>query len=447
MKVKKLIANILCCSTVLGGAMSVAACGGSGDPAAAKAGVTISFWHPITGPDASYMQVLLKQFNKEYEGKIYVKDTAKAEDTHYTNISNSFNDKSSPDLAIIHKSRIAYYEHNEKLRDMTSLTTSIGLDSSVYVGDSWTACQFDDKMYAIPYDVLPTLLFYNRKLIPEGKKEAWEAEIKSEDFTVDRMCEMMAEVYVHSSRSANRTFGMAFNYANTDSMFISFLNQLGETVVSADDPYSATYNTPNALLAAEAVKKIPDTEDKEGHGVCSESGSDHLNAYKQGRALFTIDGIWSAPGACDEKNSKIDTGVVRLPKVNASATRNVSGDGHCFAMFNTVKDTSDEKDAAVATLVDYLIDNSDYWCQGGKVAARSDFASHEEYLKLEWGHLSNELDYIISPVKVYTYNTIVSPIGLHISNYVENKKAYVGTLQAELDKAVKESNDKAREVN
>lgn len=330
---------------------------------------------------------------------------------------------------------------------MTALTQTIGLDSDLYVGDSWTSCEFDGKMYAVPYDVLPTLLFYNRNLIPEGKKDKWEAEITSEDFTIDRMCEMMSEVYVDSSRNANKVYGMAFNYANTDSMFISFLNQLGETVVSADDPYTAIYNSANGLLAAETVKKIPDTIDANGKKVCSESGSDHLNAYKQGRALFTIDGIWSAPGACDETNNKIDTGVVRLPKVNASATRNVSGDGHCFAMFNTVKDTSDEKDAAVAELVKYLIDNSDYWCQGGKVAARSDFASNADYLALEWGHLSNELDYIISPVKVYTYSTIVSPIGLHVSNYVENKSAFVGTLQGELDKSVQESNDKAKELN
>lgn len=445
MKAKKIIAAVLSCTMIAGCVVGMAACGeGSSSTDAA---VTISFWNPITGPDAEYMQVLIKNFNAEHEGKIYVNDTAKAEDTHYTNISNSFNDNSSPDLAIIHKSRIAYYEHNSKLRDMTALTQTIGLDSDLYVGDSWTSCEFDGKMYAVPYDVLPTLLFYNRNLIPEGKKDKWEAEITSEDFTIDRMCEMMSEVYVDSSRNANKVYGMAFNYANTDSMFISFLNQLGETVVSADDPYTAIYNSANGLLAAETVKKIPDTIDANGKKVCSESGSDHLNAYKQGRALFTIDGIWSAPGACDETNNKIDTGVVRLPKVNASATRNVSGDGHCFAMFNTVKDTSDEKDAAVAELVKYLIDNSDYWCQGGKVAARSDFASNADYLALEWGHLSNELDYIISPVKVYTYSTIVSPIGLHVSNYVENKSAFVGTLQGELDKSVQESNDKAKELN
>lgn len=445
MKAKKLMATVLSCAVAAGCVFGMSACGSGGST---DADITITFWHPITGPDAQYMQTLLKSFNEEHAGKIYVKDTAKAEDTHYTNITNSFNDKSSPDLAIVHKSRIAYFEHNGKLRNMDSLVEAIGLDSDLYVGDSWDSCQFEGSMYAIPYDVLPTLLFYNRKLFPEGKAEAWEAEIRSEDFTVERMCEMMAEVYKHSSRNANKTYGMAFDYSSTDSLFISFLNQQGESVLNASEPTVATYNSAAGVAAAEAVKRIPDTVDQDGNKVCSESGSDHLNAYKQGRALFTLDGIWSAPSACDESNSKVDTGVVRLPKMNASVTRNVSGDGHCFAMFNTAKNAvSAERDAAVAELVKYLIDNSDYWCQGGKVAARKDFAENESYQALEWGHLSSELQYIISPVKVYTYNTIIDPIGLHISNYVENKSAFVGTLQGELDKSVQESNDKAKELN
>ena len=445
MKFKRLLTAALACVLGFGSIVGFTACSNDNDKLEAAADLTVTFWHPITGPDAEYMQKLIKNFNTEHEGKIFVKDSANAEDTHYTNISNSFNDNSSPDLALIHKSRVAYYEHNDKLRDMTALTQDLKLDSSLYVGDSWTACEFDGKMYAVPFDVLPTLLFYNRKLFPKDKAEAWEAEIRSEDFTIARMCEMMQEVYKHSSRAAQKTYGMAFNYSSTDSMFISFLNQQGENVLDESDPKTATYNSAAGVAAAETVKSIPDTK-KDGNKVCSDSGSDHLNTYKQGRALFTIDGIWSAPGACDSTNSKVDTGVVRLPKMNAEATRNVSGDGHCFAMFNSAKNSmDDERKAAVAEFVQYLIDNSDYWCKGGKIAARSDIADKEEYKALEWGHISNELQYVISPVKVYTYNTIIDPIGKYVSDYVESKNSK--TVQQALNDAVKDSNSKAAELN
>ena len=448
MKIKNLVAMAVSCVMVAGGMVAFAACGDPEDGGVnSDAKIQLTFWNPITGPDSSYMQRLVKDFNKENEGEIFVKDTANAEETHYQNISLSFNDKSSPDLALIHKSRVPYYEHIGRLNSMEGVIGTIGLNQADYVGDTWTSCEIEGDMYAVPYDVLPTALFYNRKLFPEGKAEAWEAEIRSEDFTVARMEEMMQEVYVYASRPNQRTYGMAFNYASTDTMFISFLHQLGGKIVDPANPVTALYNDAKGVKAAETVKSIPDTMKGE-YKVCTESGSDHLTVFKQGRALFTIDGIWSAPGACDPSNGKIDTGVVRLPKVDADATRKVGGDGHCFAMFNTTSNAlNDEREAAIAKFVKYMIDRSDYWCEGGKVAARQDVTQSTSYQALEWGHLSNELEYIVSPVKVYTYETIISPIGKHVSNFVESKSEAYATWQAELDAAVSESNGLAAGIN
>lgn len=448
MKAKKIIAAALSCTMMMGCIVGFAACGEEEGELQGSAAITITFWNPITGPDSSYMQKLISDFNTANAGEIFVKDTANAETLHYDNITLSFNDNSSPDLALIHKSRISYYEHIGRLASMDKIVEKIGLNSADYVGDTWSSCEIDGSMYAVPYDVLPTILFYNRKLFPEGKAEEWEAEITSEDFTIERMEEMMQEVYKYSGRPNEVTYGMAFNYANTDSMFISFLNQLGGTIVDPANPKEAKYNDEKGVKAAETVKSIPDTVDAEGHKVCSDSGSDHLTVYKQGRALFTIDGIWSAPGACDSANSKVDTGVVRLPKVDSSVTRKVGGDGHCFAMFNTAKNTLDEeREAAIAKFVEYLINHSDYWCEGGKVAAREDVTESTGYQALEWGHLSNELQYIISPVKTYTWSAIVSPIGENISNFVESKAAAKATWQEQLDSSVASSNLEASRIN
>lgn len=445
MKEKKIIALSLSCTMLAGGLVGMTACGE--EELGKDANITVTFAHPITGPDAEFMQTLIKNFNEAHKGDIFIKDSANDEETHYRSLNNSITDKSSPDLAIVHKSRIPYYEHIGRLTPMDGIVEKIGLNRADYVGDSWDAVNIDGSMYAIPYDVLPTILFYNRKLFPEGKGEAWEAEIRSADFTVARMEEMMAEVNVYNARPNNCTYGMAFNYANTDSMFIGFLNQLGGQIVDPANPTTALYNDAKGLKAAETVKSIPDTKDKDGHPVCSGSGSDHLTIYKQGRALFAIDGIWSAPGACDSDNSKVDTGVVLLPKADDSVDRKVGGDSHCFAVFNTAKNPLGVKrEAAIAEFVQYLIAHSDYWCNGGKVAVCSEVSESASYQALEWGHLSDELENIISPAKVYTYSTILSPIGEHLSNFIEGKSEAKPTMQAELDASVSESNTYAAGV-
>lgn len=75
---------------------------------------------------------------------------------------------------------------------MTELLASQGIKAEDYVGDNWTSGEFDGRMYAMTYDVLPTVLFYNRKLIPAGYTEA---DILSDDFTLDKMIEMMKAAY------------------------------------------------------------------------------------------------------------------------------------------------------------------------------------------------------------------------------------------------------------
>ena len=356
---KKLLKKLFSVSLALVLSAGLFACdGGNKDSSGTQGGqptgneTVITFWNPITGPDSAYMQTLVANFNKEYAGQYRVNSDAQAEASHYSRITTSFTDGSTADLCLVHKSRVPSFERAGKLRSMTSMLASIDVKAEDYVGDTWTACEINGEMYAAPYDVLPTLLFYNRKLIPAGYTEA---DILSDDFTVAKMLEMMQAAYVDAPMSTRKTYGMAFNFSYTEPMFISFLNQQGGACVDAANPTEPTFANEMGYAAARTVMSIPMTE-KEGKKVCSESGSDHLNVFTQGRALFTIDGIWSAPSAC-EKTSKVDAGVALLPKMNEQTTRNVSSDGHVFVTFEN-SSVLTAKDEAIAVFIKYLIADS-----------------------------------------------------------------------------------------
>lgn len=446
---KKILSILLAILMLASLVLTTVSCGSGGDETGTKgpgngdlqesAAVTITFWNPITGPDASYMQELVREFNIANEGKIFVKADAQAESNHYMRILTSLSDNSTADLCLIHKSRVPNYYRQGKLRDMTQLLASQGIVAEDYVGDNWTSGEFDGKMYAMTYDVLPTVLFYNRLLIPEGYTEE---DILSEDFTLEKMLEMMQAAYVDAPMASKKTFGMAFNYAFTEPMFMSFLVQQGGAAVSADAPTVPTYNNELGYAAAEGVVSIPFTTSDAGKKVSSQSGADHLNTFTQGRALFTIDGIWSAPHAC-EKTERVDAGVALLPKLNADVERSVVGDGHSFVMFNS-NEMSPEKEEAIAVFIKYLIDNSGKWCQGGKVAARAEIANDPEYQKLEWAYLSTKLESIVSPVKVYTYSTITEPIGKYVAQLCEGEASDV---KANIDKAAHDAQRTAEAIS
>lgn len=439
---KRILAIFLALTMIFSTAAILSGCDGGGDVTAPTGdAVTITFWHPITGPDAKYMQDLINNFNKEYDGKIFVKASAQAEAAHYDKITNSFTDNSTADICMIHKSRVSQYTQSGKLLDMTALLAANGIKQEDYVGDSWSACEVGGKMYAMPYDTLPILLYYNRELIPDGYTEA---DILSDDFTVEKMLEMAVAAY-DASNERQIKYGIAFNYGYTEEIFLAFLTQFGQEPVSVDDPYTALFDNESGKLVAEAIMSMPFTNAADGNSICSPSGADHLDIFSQGRALFTLDGIWSAPDACTKVPGRLDAGVALLPKVNNSVNRTVFSEGHVFAMFNTANGgTVDEaKKEAVGTFMKYLSDNSADWCKGGKVAVRSEVANNSDYLALEWGYLSTKLDSIVSPVKVHTFNAIISRIGNHVSDLCEGRATDVAK---ELADAASEGEALAKEL-
>lgn len=121
------------------------------------------------------------------------------------------------------------------------------------------------------------------------------------------MAEMMQAAYKHAPQASKRTYGIAFNYAYTEQMFLNFLYQYDGKVVEVENPMQPLYDGPEGVKAATALASIPFVE-KDGNSVASQTGSDHMAIFLQGRALFTFDGVWAAPDAC-KKTEKCDAGV------------------------------------------------------------------------------------------------------------------------------------------
>jgi multiple sugar transport system substrate-binding protein len=226
-------------------------------------------------------------------------------------------------------------------------------------------------------------------------------------------------------------------------MFVSFLNQQGAHIVDPANPTIPTYANAAGYAAAEAVRSIPFTKTDAGLKTSSETGTDHLNVFMQGRALFTIDGIWSAPDACNKEYlDKLNAGVALLPKINEEASRSVFADGHSFVMFNTNNSNAD-KDLAVSVFLEYLIENSSYWCQGGKISSRSDVFQNEDYQKLEWAYLSNKLSSFVSPDKVYSFDTLSNPIGKYVAELCEGTMTDV---EAAINQAAQDGRQAAEQI-
>ena len=377
--------------------------------------ITLTFWSPIVGPDAGYFQDIVTNWNTNYGNWIRISSDPLEEEAHYTRILTSFTDQTTADICLIHKQRLARYEKTGKLRDMSSIIANAGIEESQYIDGAWDDGFINNKQIGLVADYLPTLLFYNKKLIPEGYTEE---DILSDDFTYEKLCEMAQAGYVHHAVSSKRKYGFAFNYGYCEEPFITNLAGLGAEPVKADNPTTPLYNSDAAFQAVKAIESIPFTF-KDGNKIASASGSDHRKVFKGGKALFTMDGLWSAESLVLHNNT-VDTGIAFLPKVNASAQRLCYSDAHTFVTF-TNKNVSDARDGAISLFLKYFTANTLHWCKSGKVAARKDVAANEEYKKLDWSFVSDKFASVVTPGKIYSYQTITSHAAETISTICEGK--------------------------
>lgn len=400
--------------------------------------VSLTFWSPIVGPDAGYFQNILKAWNDKYGDYINIQSDALEEEAHYKRIITSFTDSSTADITMIHAQRFSRYQRTGYMRDMTNIISKAGLTKDQYIDNAWDTGAYGDKMYGLPLDMLPTFLFYNKKLLPEGYSEA---DILSDTFTYEKMTEMMKAGYQHHTVRSKRVYGAAFNYGYCEEPFITNLYSLGGVPVTKEDPTTPLYNDAKSFEAVKAIESIPFTYDDEGHKTASESGSDHRTTFKSAKALFTIDGIWSASSLVFH-NDKVDTGIALLPRVNSSAKRLVYCDSHMLVAFNN-KNVSDYRDNAISLFIKYFTYNSLYWCQSGKVAVRKDVTDNETYKALDWAFVSDIPSQILVPEQIYSFQTITAHAAETISEICEGNNGETrytdAEIQSKLDKSVEES--------
>ena len=398
--------------------------------------VNIKLWSPITGPDSGYLQNLVTAWNSSFGEHVKLSSDPLNENNHYTRLITSMSDNSTADLVMIHRSRVAQFQKTGKMRDMSAILADAEIKKESYLSTFWDSNVFDDKVYALTYDLLPTLIYYNKKLIPSGYSED---DIKSGNFTIETMKEMMKKAYKDDPRPAKIKYGLAFNYAYTKNPFLSFLYQQGGKPVDASAPTIPTYNDEKGVIAATALRDLPFVKNDSGKKVASKSGTDHLNVFGQGRGLFTIDGLWQSTNAIVH-NERVDAGLAFLPKLDDSIEeRTAYADSHCFTVFNTASSSS-AKDKAISLLLKYFVENTAYWCRGGKAAVRSDVANDEKYKSLEWSFVSDNLDKIQLPENIYTNNSITTPIADYCSKLCEGTLTDVA---AALNDAARESKELA----
>lgn len=373
----------------------------------------IIFWTPFTGSDGQDMQKIIDQYNKENTDEIVVRfEAIQASDMYPKFQTVMSSKKGGPDIIAVHSDRVVQYQYLGLINPLDDYLPVIDISKEKIIPAIWEATEIDGKRYSVPLDVHPIFLFYNKDLLAKaGYKEEDLKELSYEKFI-----EMMEKIMSLNSEYYGMTTDINAEFM-LEKIFYTALVQNGGVIVTKEDPYTPKYNSPEGIKAAEqiiALKKYSTPEGTQG-----------INFFQNGEALFHLSGPWDI-NALKYVEGKLEWGMAMVPKFGPN--KGVWTGSHNIVVPVTVKK---EKMEAISKFLAYLSKNSIAWAKAGQVPANLEVLNSEEFSKLKWAVIKDNLDYISFPPEVPTQSEVMEKVSFALVDLFNGKtKDVKGSLNA-----------------
>ncbi|PZE20055.1 extracellular solute-binding protein [Paenibacillus xerothermodurans] len=148
----------------LAGGLALTGCsnGGTANEGTAQSAdgtITINFINGFTGGDGAYMKKITDGFNSSQQ-KYVIKEIQEKE--HYTKFkSGNF------DVVVIHGNNLHTYKQDGMIQEISPIMDKAGLKEADFDPAGVNLAKLDSKMYAVPLDIHPLTMFYDKALAPQ----------------------------------------------------------------------------------------------------------------------------------------------------------------------------------------------------------------------------------------------------------------------------------------
>lgn len=410
------------------GALSLAAtvaltgCGGKGG---SGANVDLSYWNLLTGADGAVMRQMVDAFNKEYQGKIFVTEQFSSEDVYYENLELNIPINRGPDVAIMHSYRVQSYANQGLLYSLDDLIASEEIDMADFPENIVSSLKFGDKTYAVPFDMHPLGIYYNKTLLAQ-----YGCEIPT------NRSELIA-CAKKADNSDGKVWGLPIAAGfPSDYTYTNALYQFGGAEVKdGDQPGFNTEAGENAL------KALTDLVHEHGLSPTSLGNDQDLMQFRNGKALFHINGVWMLNNL---KSSSVDYGVIPLSYMFNEESPTIGVRAHTFVLPKQRR-ADEEKQKAAMEFISYMTKHADTWATAGQIPASQKARESEAYRALpfvhDFGAVENFAIGVSSPYYFEAYTPIYSRIVTAMQTRQDDLAALLADAESEGIKLVKEAKE------
>ena len=317
--------------------------------------IEIKFWTLFTGGDGEFFDAMVKEFNASQSEIVAKNDTVKFSN-YYTKLTAALAAMTAPDIVICHTERFVNYVPNGRFLALDSYAKQIGMDLSTYQPSVLDACKYKGKLYAIPMDVHPIVMYYNKDLLAKAG--------------VTKVPVSLDELLAAATAVKEKTGAIGIVADNTTAtykaytlsrMFYSMLKEQGYDFLNA----SCTKANFNNDAGVKAYNALNDMVNKLG---VTPKGLDYDTScadFKLGKAGFHFNGVWMVGSFSEQKDLKF--GVCEFP---ALFGKNASWCGsHTFAI-PVQKRQDPKKVVAAMKFINWMTEHGELWAKAGQMPTR-----------------------------------------------------------------------------
>ena len=358
------------------GGLSLAGCGTleAGLAGAPVARGTVTFWDLFGGGDGVRMQTMLQAFTKQYPQLGLQHITLSWGNPYYTKLSLATIGDQPPDVGVIHASRLPTFQASNLLQELTpQVLSQHGLTADKFAPKPLRACTIGGKIFALPLDTHPFVMFYNTDLCQKAGLLDAQGNLKplnSPEAFTDALTR---------GKAASGQWGAVASINNDTAtcwrLFQSFYSQLGGQLL-AQEGTKVVLDDAKALQVLTFLKDLSVTRKLMPTDVDYAGG---IALFANGRSALYLQGEW-----------EISTFQTAKTPFSMTLFPNVFGGENGYAVqadFHTLVVPAAGNDSArtdrALTLIRTLFEQSLTWAEGGHVPAWAPVADSAKYRQLK----------------------------------------------------------------
>ena len=342
-----------------------------GSPAAAKQAkppsLELSLWSPLTGGDGEFFEEMVKAFNAS-QGEIVVKIDSLKNMSYYVKLSSLISSGAAPDVVVVSQDRLISYAMDGSFLPLDAYMARAGISASEFEAGPLSDCRFRGSIFAIPMDVHPIIMYYNKDLFAKAG--------------VKKVPDTLAELIAAAQAIQSRTKAIGIAADNTSAVYRAytlarmFLSLLKEQGVNALDPENrrANFNNRAGIKAYEALSDMVNKYKVTPRGLDYEFS---VNYFKTGKAGIHFNGVWITGSL--EAQEGLNFGAAQFP---ALLGKNAAWSGsHAFAL-PAQKKPDERRLLAAMKFIDWMTSHGELWAKAGNIPTRKSVLSKPEFKRL-----------------------------------------------------------------